>query len=124
MREGRRRVSVRGRVRVRGILRDRGVDCTDVGVEPLTLLLDRSELSIVSASADRLAHRLMLALPTHVELLLSDESDQCVASLEDDRQRGVSVAEERSLRVRRVSRQELQHTESLLGAQHTHTSRR
>jgi hypothetical protein len=43
-------------------LRGRGVDCTDVRVEPLTLLLDGSELSIVVAASNSVAHRLTLAL--------------------------------------------------------------
>lgn len=93
---------------------DRSVDYTDVRIEPLSLLLQRAELSIVAAALDGLAHRLVLALSAHVELLLSDESNQRVASLQNDRQRGVGVTQEHLRRVRRVSRQVLQHAESLL----------
>ena len=86
------RVRVRVRVRMRRNLRDRGcMDCADVEIEPLALLLHRTELFIVAEALDGLAHRLVLALSSHVELLSSDESDQRVASLQNDRQRGVGV---------------------------------
>ncbi len=78
------------------------MDCTDVGIEPLASLLNRTELSRVRGTAlDGFAHRLVLTLSAHVELLLSEQCDQRVASLQDHRQRSVSVAQELLRRVRR-----------------------
>jgi len=51
------------------------MDCTDVGIEPLAALLDRAIV---------LVQRLVLSPSTNVELLLSDECNQCVAALKDD----------------------------------------
>ena len=90
------------------------MDCTDVGVEPLASLLDGPELSIVAAPLNSLIERLVLSLTTDVELLLTNECDQCIATLEDDREAGVSVTQELLRRVRRMSRQVLQHAQRLL----------
>lgn len=85
-------------VRVRLFAGSRCEDCTDVRLKEVLELLNVPELTIVPGSLDCVSHCLMLSLPPHIELLLSDERDSCVASLQSDGERGVSVAEELLLR--------------------------
>ena len=74
-------------VRVRLFAGSRCKDCTDVRLKEVLELLNVPELTIVPGSLDRVSHCLMLSLPPHIELLLSDERDSCVASAERWRER-------------------------------------
>jgi hypothetical protein len=87
---GRMRRRMRVRVRVSWPCRLHGAD---VRLHDSLELLNVAQLSISLRSLDGFIPLLMLFLSASVELLLTDERHSCVASLQSDGERRVSVAE-------------------------------